>query len=97
MSRQCRPAKISTPILYAPVERERLFSCLDELSLHRAIWIGAPPGAGKTTLVASWLHSRKKSARWYQIDAADSDAATFFFYLDKPLIMQNAKSARFRF
>ncbi len=81
MSRQFRPAKISTPILYAPVERERLFSCLDKLSLHRAIWIGAPPGAGKTTLAASWLHARKKIASWYQIDAADSDAATFFFYL----------------
>jgi PAS domain S-box-containing protein len=81
MSRQGRPAKISTPILYAPVERERLFSCLDKLSLQRAIWIGAPPGAGKTTLVTSWLHSRKKSASWYQVDSADNDAATFFFYL----------------
>src|SRR5262245_30012569 len=81
MSSQVRPAKISTPVLYAPVERPRLFTRLDQLSLQRAIWIGAPPGAGKTTLVASWLHARNKSAIWYQIDAADSDAATFFFYL----------------
>src|SRR5215813_5450704 len=81
MSSQVRPAKISTPVLYAPVDRPRLFTRLDQLSLHQAIWIGAPPGSGKTTLVASWLYARNKSAIWYQIDAADSDAATFFFYL----------------
>lgn len=40
-----------------------------------------PPGAGKTTLVASDLESRDLSGAWYQVDAGDADAATLFCYL----------------
>jgi DNA-binding SARP family transcriptional activator len=61
--------------------RERLFSLLDERRRHPAIWISAPPGAGKTTLVGSWLESRKLTGIWYQVDAGDADPASFFYYL----------------
>ncbi len=46
-------------------------------------WCGSRrrPGAGKTTLVASWLESRALPGIWYQIDSGDADAATFFYYL----------------
>jgi ATP/maltotriose-dependent transcriptional regulator MalT len=74
-------AKLSRPRLYDAVPRERLFTLLDEHRKHPAIWIAAPPGSGKTTLLASYIESRKLACLWYQIDPADSDAATFFYYL----------------
>jgi LuxR family maltose regulon positive regulatory protein len=75
------PAKLSRPRLYDAVPRERLFILLDEESEHPALWIAAPPGAGKTTLVAGWLENRGKSGIWYQVDAGDADPASFFYYL----------------
>jgi ATP/maltotriose-dependent transcriptional regulator MalT/DNA-binding SARP family transcriptional activator len=64
------------------VPRERLFALLDEAREHKpAICVVGPPGAGKTTLVASWLDTRGIKGIWYQIDPGDSDLATFFYYL----------------
>jgi ATP/maltotriose-dependent transcriptional regulator MalT/DNA-binding SARP family transcriptional activator len=40
-----------------------------------------PPGAGKTTLVASYLVSRRRRGLWYQLDPGDADVATFLYYL----------------
>ncbi|HKB82340.1 MAG TPA: hypothetical protein VKD04_03925 [Burkholderiales bacterium] len=54
---------------------------LDNASERPAVWIAAPPGAGKTTLVAGWLESRGRSGIWYQVDAGDADPASFFYYL----------------
>ena len=74
-------AKLSQPRLSAPLLRERLFTQLDALREHPVIAVVGPPGAGKTTLVASYLGSRNVPAIWYQLDAGDADAATFFYYL----------------
>ncbi len=38
-------------------------------------------GAGKTTLVATWLLERGSPYLWYQLDKDDADPATFFYYL----------------
>ena len=54
------------------------------------VWVVGPPGCGKTTLVASYLEARKPDFRWYQLDQADSDAATFFYYMG--LSAQGAQS-----
>jgi ATP/maltotriose-dependent transcriptional regulator MalT len=45
------------------------------------IWVGAPAGSGKTTLIASYLARRKLKPLWYRIDARDTDPAAFFAYL----------------
>ena len=45
------------------------------------VWVAAPGGAGKTTLVSSWLDSRKRSSLWFQVDEGDTDLAAFFYYL----------------
>jgi LuxR family transcriptional regulator, maltose regulon positive regulatory protein len=75
-------AKLSRPRLHKAVARERLFSLLDEAREHKpAICVFGPPGAGKTTLVASWLDVRSLKGIWYQIDPGDADLATFFYYL----------------
>jgi hypothetical protein len=64
------------------VARERLFALLDEAREHKpAICVVGPPGAGKTTLVASWLDARGIKGIWYQVDPGDADLATFFYYL----------------
>ncbi len=75
-------AKLTRPRLHGAVARERLFAYLDDARRDRAaICVVAPPGAGKTTLVASWLDARAARGIWYQIDPGDSDLATFFHYL----------------
>lgn len=85
-------AKISPPRLSEVLSRERLFKLLDRASKRPMIWIAAPPGAGKTTLVASWLDARRLPTLWYRLDAGDGDLATFFYYLG-----QAAKRAAPRF
>ena len=75
-------AKLTRPRLHKAVARERLFAVLDEAREHKpAICVVGPPGAGKTTLVASWLDARGIKGIWYQVDPGDSDLATFFYYL----------------
>lgn len=74
-------AKLSRPRLAAVYPRERLFARLDQCRRHAAIWIAGAPGAGKTTLAASYLAARELPALWYQLDAGDADPASFFYYL----------------
>jgi LuxR family maltose regulon positive regulatory protein len=75
------PAKISRPRLYGASPRTRLFARLDELRARPLIWVAGPPGAGKTTLVASYLEARGLTGLWLQVDRADADPATFFYFL----------------
>ncbi len=73
------PAKLSPPRLHNAVPRERLFAELDALrERHAAVWIGGIPGAGKTTLIASYCTSRMLRCVWYRLDANDNDLAGFF-------------------
>lgn len=74
--------KLSPPRLFDALPRPRLFAQLDALrARHPVVWITAPPGAGKTTLVASYLEHTGTTAIWFQVDDADADPATFFHYL----------------
>jgi len=74
-------AKITRPTISGAVQRERLFSLLDAKAEKPVVWISAPAGSGKTTLVSSWLDSRGLPCIWYYCDEGDADPATFFYYM----------------
>ena len=81
MTRKAPIAKISAPRLFSVIPRTRLFSRLDKNRGRPLIWLDSPPGAGKTSLVASYLEERDISTLWYQVDAGDTDPAAIFHYL----------------
>ena len=88
-------AKLTRPRLHKAVARERLFAKLDEAREHKpAICVVGPPGAGKTTLVASWLDARGIKGIWYQVDPGDADLATFFYYLGQAVLPYSRKGQR---
>jgi LuxR family transcriptional regulator, maltose regulon positive regulatory protein len=81
MNARSHLAKISRPRLFNVVARERLFALLDANRGRPLLWIAAPPGSGKTALVASYLEARAVPGIWYQVDAGDSDPGSFFVHL----------------
>lgn len=81
-----RYAKVRPPPLSDPLRRDRLFALLDGLR-HRfpAIWLAAPPGAGKTTLAASYLADAAGPVFWCRLDADDTDPSWLFYFLAQAL------------
>ncbi|HEY7167520.1 MAG TPA: hypothetical protein VIB79_23365, partial [Candidatus Binatia bacterium] len=76
-----RLAKTTRPSSAATVPRPRLFRYLDRAAKRPITWVWAPPGAGKTILIASYLVARHITNLWYQVDDGDNDIASFFYFL----------------
>ena len=76
-----RLAKLTRPRVFDAFPRERLYRLLDDYRRYPVVWIAAPPGSGKSTLISTYLGARNLPGLWYQIDAGDTDPATFFYYL----------------
>ena len=74
-------AKITRPQPARALVRTRLYQRLNDARPYPVVWIGGPPGAGKTTLVSSYLESQGSTGIWYQVDAGDEDPAMFFHYM----------------
>ncbi|MBF0539177.1 MAG: hypothetical protein HQL03_13090 [Nitrospirae bacterium] len=81
--------KIMTPTLQVVLERQRCFEIIDAALTKPVVWLSAPAGAGKTTLVANYLDNRKVCTLWYRIDERDIDVAFFFRYMQKALKAHN--------
>lgn len=73
--------KITVPDVSGLLPREHLYKRLDGAASGRLVWLAAPAGTGKTSVLAGWIQSRNWPALWYQIDAGDRDPANFFHYL----------------
>jgi len=80
-AQETRLSKITRPRAEGVLLRRELFRRLDQGCRHPLVWVSSPAGAGKTTLVSSYLQERHLPCLWYQVDAGDSDPATFFYYL----------------
>ncbi|HYD79874.1 MAG TPA: BTAD domain-containing putative transcriptional regulator [Paucimonas sp.] len=75
-------AKLSHPRVHDALPRPRLFRQLDSMrGQHAVTWLAAPPGAGKTTVAASYIVANRLDSVWFQIDQGDEDPATFFYFL----------------
>ena len=73
--------KIARPRLALTYHRTDLHNLLDEMRSRQLIVVSGPPGAGKSTLIATYIESRNLPSLWYQVDKCDKDLATFFHYL----------------
>ena len=62
------------------VRRERLFACLDRGVERPLTLLAAPPGAGKTALLASWIAAERPPGpvAWLSLDPADGDRRRFW-------------------
>lgn len=83
-------AKIDPPRISDIYARERLFERLDGYRDRGLIWLAAPPGYGKTVVVASWLQARAANVIWYQCDDGDADTASFFYFLTEACLAQDS-------
>ncbi len=65
------------------VGRSRLTDRLGRAAEAKLTLVSAPPGFGKTTLVADWLASRDAGAAtaWLSLDATENDPASFWSYV----------------
>ncbi|HXU67448.1 MAG TPA: BTAD domain-containing putative transcriptional regulator [Casimicrobiaceae bacterium] len=73
-----RLAKLSPPRASNWLVRSRLNSLLDSATGTGAAWIAAEPGAGKSTLAATWASTRSGHLLWYRVDEADIDPGVAF-------------------
>lgn len=76
-------AKTTRPTSNRVVARPRLFSRLDRAASRPLTWIWSPAGAGKTTLVSSYIAQHRLRHVWYRVDEGDRDVATLFYYLGR--------------
>src|SRR4051812_32515644 len=72
--------KLTRPRPVGALARTRLFRALDEARRHPAVWVAGPPGAGKTTLVSTYVAQCRLRTIWYRVHDDDVDPATFFHY-----------------
>lgn len=75
-------AKLTQPTTGRVLHRQRLFDQLRPSSdAASVVFVHAPPGAGKTTLAASYAEHLGVPALWYQVDSTDEDPASLFYHL----------------
>ena len=80
-TREALPAKLTPPCVARLIARERLYAHLDSAAPARLVWVSAPGGAGKTSLVAAYLAARGRPTLWLRLDAGDGDIDTFLHFM----------------
>lgn len=82
---QLLATKFCMPTLSHPsLPRPRLTQLLQEIWQRRLVLISAPPGFGKTTLLATWIQGLPQGnplVAWLTLDEADNEPRRFWTYL----------------
>ncbi len=81
----CPPRLADDPIL-----RPNLFQLLDSGQNDVLTLVSAPPGYGKSVLLASWLEDRRLPHAWVSLDESDNDPESFFQYFIAALQRQHS-------
>lgn len=63
------------------VHRAALFEKLNSGLSRKLIFVSAPAGYGKTTLISDWISQNKIPAAWLSLDNGDNDPAVFLSYV----------------
>ncbi|KJS32976.1 MAG: hypothetical protein VR64_03380 [Desulfatitalea sp. BRH_c12] len=87
-------AKITAPKPVGLVPRHRLFHLIDAHRVQPITWISSPAGAGKTSLVSSYVAARRIPCLWYQIDGSDATVANVFYNLGRLAQKASPRSKR---
>jgi LuxR family transcriptional regulator, maltose regulon positive regulatory protein len=80
------PIIVETKLARPPVRAEHvirgdLLERLGEGATRKLTLLTAPPGFGKTTLLAEWASDEGRAAAWLSLDDDDNDPARFFAYV----------------
>ena len=75
------PSKIIPPVHPFVFDRQRLLDILDENQHRPLVWVHGSPGAGKTTLISSWLKQQGARFLWYRMDKGINLCADLFYFL----------------
>ncbi|WP_040951202.1 LuxR C-terminal-related transcriptional regulator [Gorillibacterium massiliense] len=95
--------QLLTTKLYIPhnpaafIQRSGLLAKLDKAAEGKLTLLTAPPGFGKTTVVADWVRRRSYSSVWVSLDKGENDLHRFWSYIIaacEPLVPGIQKKAR---
>lgn len=70
------------PVVQDLVLRGKLHAQLNQGLNRKLTLVSAPAGFGKTTLIGSWLKSKKIKTSWLSLDQQDNGLLRFFKYLE---------------
>lgn len=76
-------SKFTPPEPSQLLERLPLFKKMNTGLSGPLILISAPPGFGKTSLLASWIKTLDRPAAWLSLDENDDDESRFHFYIEE--------------
>lgn len=81
--------KLTVPPLHPNhLERPRLEGLIDQAGMvpRSILLVSAPPGYGKSTLVAGWLAKQEMDHAWITLDGEDDDPGRFVTLLSRALL-----------
>jgi LuxR family transcriptional regulator, maltose regulon positive regulatory protein len=80
------PSKLHRPLIRPETAyRSSLIEQLAREDSHPTVSVAAPPGFGKTTLLAQWLEHSGQAVAWVSVDERDDDPKVLLRYVSRPL------------
>jgi hypothetical protein len=80
------PSKLPRPLIRPEtVHRSSLIEWLVRQDSHPIVSVVAPPGFGKTTLLAQWVEHSGQAVAWVSVDEKDNDPKVLLRYVAEAL------------